>query len=76
MDRGTWKATVHRVTKSQIQLKRLSVHTHKGTLRLVLFFLFVFKRWTPEGEETSSPIYKNSKKGFIKKKKIYFLIER
>ena len=72
MDRGTWKATVHRVTKSQIQLKRLSVHTHKGTLRLVLFFLFVFKRWTPEGEETSSPIYKNSKKGFIKKKKFIF----
>ena len=33
MDRGTWKATVHRVTKSQIQLKRLSVHTHKRNLQ-------------------------------------------
>ena len=27
MDRGTWWATVHRVTKSQTQLKRLSMHT-------------------------------------------------
>ena len=28
MDRGDWWATVHRVTKSWIQLKRLSTHTH------------------------------------------------
>ena len=27
MDRGTWWATVHRVTKSQTQLKQLSMHT-------------------------------------------------
>jgi len=27
MDRGDWQATVHRVTKSQTQLKRLSMHT-------------------------------------------------
>ena len=26
MDRGAWRATVHGVTKSQIQLKRLSSH--------------------------------------------------
>ena len=26
MDRGAWWATVHRVTKSQTQLKRLSTH--------------------------------------------------
>ena len=26
MDRGTWQATVHRVVKSQTQLKRLSTH--------------------------------------------------
>ena len=26
MDRGAWQATVHRVAKSQTQLKRLSVH--------------------------------------------------
>ena len=28
MDRGTWWATVHRVTKIRTQLKRLSTHTH------------------------------------------------
>ena len=27
MDRGGWQATVHSVTKSQTQLKRLSTHT-------------------------------------------------
>ena len=26
MDRGGWEATVHRVTKSQEQLKRLGMH--------------------------------------------------
>ena len=28
MDRGAWWATVHRVAKSQTQLKRLSMHMH------------------------------------------------
>ena len=28
MDRGTWKATVHRVAQSQTQLKLISTHTH------------------------------------------------
>ena len=28
MDRGAWQATVHGVTKSQTQLKRLSTHIH------------------------------------------------
>ena len=28
MDRGTWWATVHSVTKSQTQLKQLSTHAH------------------------------------------------
>ena len=28
VDRGSWKATVHSVTQSQTQLKRLSMHTH------------------------------------------------
>ena len=28
MDTGAWWATVHRVTKSQTQLKQLSTHTH------------------------------------------------
>ena len=27
MDRGAWQATVHRLTKSQTQLKQLSMHT-------------------------------------------------
>ena len=27
MDRGAWGATVHEVTKSQIRLKRLSIHS-------------------------------------------------
>ena len=37
MDRGAWRATVHRVTRSQIRVKRLSVlmraraHTHTHT---------------------------------------------
>ena len=26
MDRGAWRATVHRVTKSQTRLKQLSMH--------------------------------------------------
>ena len=28
MDRGAWQATVHRVTKSQTQLKQLSIYAH------------------------------------------------
>ena len=28
MDRGTWRATVHRVAKSRTRLKQLSTHTH------------------------------------------------
>ena len=31
MDGGSWKATVHRVTKSQIQLKQFS--THKAIMK-------------------------------------------
>ena len=28
MDKGAWQATVHRVTKSQMQLEQLSMHTY------------------------------------------------
>ena len=28
MDRGTWRATVHRVSQSQTRLKQLGMHTH------------------------------------------------
>ena len=44
MDRGAWQATVHRVTKSWLWLKRLSMHTtsfypfiYWVTLRLLLY---------------------------------------
>ena len=33
MDRGGWRATVHRVTKSQTQLKQLNVRAHTHTHR-------------------------------------------
>ena len=35
MDRGAWWATVHRVTKSQTQLMRLSTHVHTGHIYLL-----------------------------------------
>ena len=38
MDRGAWQATVHRVTKSQTQLKRLSTHACM-MLRMVKYLL-------------------------------------
>ena len=28
MDRGAWRATVHRVTQNRTRLERLSTHTH------------------------------------------------
>ena len=41
MDTGDWQTTVHRVTKSQIQLKRLSMHSciHIYTQLLCVRFL-------------------------------------
>ena len=30
MDRGAWWAAIHRVTKSQTRLKRLSTHVYKA----------------------------------------------
>ena len=36
IDRGTWQATVHRVTKSQTRLKQLST-TRRGTFFLIRF---------------------------------------
>ena len=40
MDRGAWQATVHRLAKSQIQLKRLSLHVPWPYLSS-LWFLFI-----------------------------------
>ena len=31
VDRGAWRATVHRASKSQTQLKQLSTHAPKAT---------------------------------------------
>ena len=36
MDRGAWQVTVHRVTKSQTQLKQLSTHTHTGCDKAII----------------------------------------
>ena len=41
MDGEAWRATVHRVTKSQTQLKRLTgQHAHKMTLYVLIEFCF------------------------------------
>ena len=47
VDRGAWWATVHRVAKSQIQIKQLSTHAHTTdyfkhvrTISLLLALLF------------------------------------
>ena len=39
MDRGAWRATVHRVSKSQTQLKQLSTCTHV-LVELLLILMF------------------------------------
>ena len=33
MDRGAWQSMVRRVTKSQTELKQLSMHTHSMKLK-------------------------------------------
>ena len=47
MDRGAWQATVHRVAKSQTQLKRFRMHVYlKGGIinhfYFLVFFFFVY----------------------------------
>ena len=37
MDRGAWRATVHRVTESQTRLKRLGMYACAVLLGLILF---------------------------------------
>ena len=37
INKGAWWATVHRVTKSQTQLKQLSAHTHTCLTGSVIF---------------------------------------
>ena len=36
MDRGACQAIVHRVTKSWTQLKQLSMHAHRHTVKLIV----------------------------------------
>ena len=63
VDRGAWKATVHWVTKSQMQLKRLSTHTPKYELlgAKVLCYLQI-SIWTApagfRGKHVMSPALK------------------
>ena len=40
VDRGAWWATVHRVAKSQTQLKRLRIHAHPAYLNVALSVSF------------------------------------
>ena len=35
-DRGAWRATVHKVTKSQTRLKRLSTHKHTIIIPVII----------------------------------------
>ena len=39
MDRGTWQATVHRVTKSWKQLKQLSTQAQQEDHLIILFIM-------------------------------------
>ena len=43
LDRGAWWATVHRVTKSQTRLKRLSMHACKMIHRAQILWKLVEK---------------------------------
>ena len=42
MDRGAWQDTVHRFTKSQTRLKRLTMHVHLKMVKMEKFILRVF----------------------------------
>ena len=43
VDRGAWQATVHKVTKSQTQLKRLSTHVPPSYLNTALSVSFKYE---------------------------------
>ena len=43
MDRRVWRATVHRVTKSQTWLNQLSMHAHTHTLLTLLHYTYLVK---------------------------------
>ena len=56
MDRGAWRATVHGVAKSQILLKRLSIHTHGLKQTLECNFCCSFNHNSQKGEITQVSI--------------------
>ena len=42
MDIGAWQATVHRITKSWTQLRRITVHAHlNNPLQSLVFFMYL-----------------------------------
>ena len=53
MDRGAWRATVHGVTKSRIQLKRLSIAQHPRHAD--------YQQWYPNDETIPRAILLKSK---------------
>ena len=44
MDRGAWRATVHRVTQSQTPLKRLSTHAYTYPFFFLFFSIMGYPR--------------------------------
>ena len=53
MDTGVWPATVHRVAKSQVRLKQLSMHTKRYLILLMLFVLLLIPPGVWGGSATS-----------------------
>ena len=45
MDRGAWQATIHRVTQSRTQVKRLSMHAHTLIIKKCNYILSPVKLW-------------------------------
>ena len=55
MDRGAWRATVHRVTKSRTQLKRLSTHTLSRRPQAYRFMAHIHPKQRPPTQHFSTP---------------------
>ena len=45
MDRRAWRATVHKVIKSQTQLKQLNTHTHSDFTCFIIFTSRCGREW-------------------------------
>ena len=60
MDRGAWQAAVHRITKSQTQVKQLNTHTHMDYVTLLPSSYCSSKGPKPSGysaEQHIDPLY-------------------